>query len=243
VCESYRRAFPQIADKFVTITNGYDAEAFEVIPRPAALDDDICIAHVGELYAGRDPKAMCAAVVRLGAERDRPIKLDFYGRTGNLANEIAARGWSHVVRVHGHLPYREAIETMQRADILLLLDSAGRELGVPAKIEYIGAGRPILALAEPGGDTAWALRESRAVHRLVHPDDNPGIEKAISELTAHVEMERQLGARRPPATCSAGPQFTRAHAASQLAMLLDRVCGETSKVAGHATSIATIIAT
>ena len=38
---------------------------------------------------------------------------------------------------------------MVQADVLLLLDTPGRQAGVPAKLyEYIGAGRPILALAE-----------------------------------------------------------------------------------------------
>ena len=55
---------------------------------------------------------------------------------------------------------------MVGADVLLLLDSPGHRVGVPAKLyEFVGAGRPILALAEFDSDVAWVLRESEVPHR------------------------------------------------------------------------------
>jgi hypothetical protein len=105
---------------------------------------------------------------------------------------------------------------MASADILLLLDSPGRRIGVPAKLyEYLGSGRPILALAEPDGDTAWALRTSGAIHRIVAPDDCQGIERALREL---VEIAR---AGATAAVGDGARRFTREHLAGVLAGILD----------------------
>ena len=75
-----------------------------------------------------------------------------------------------------------------RADILLLIHTPGWRLGVPAKLyEYLGAGRPILALAEPDSDIAWVLRTSKVLHRIAPPRDVPAIRQALLELAAEVQ--------------------------------------------------------
>lgn len=88
--------------------------------------------------------------------------------------------------------------------------------GVPAKVyEYLGARRPILALAEPGSDTAWVLRESGALHRLVPPGDVPAIRRGLLELVDAIQHNQ-------PAPPSARLNcFTRQHSALLIARLLD----------------------
>ena len=54
------------------------------------------------------------------------------------------------------------------ADLLVLLDSPGRRIGVPAKLyEYIATRRPILAFAAEDSDTDLVLRGSGRPHRIV----------------------------------------------------------------------------
>jgi hypothetical protein len=101
--------------------------------------------------------------------------------------EILRRGLNTLVEVGGQVAYDEAIQAMKNSDVLLLFDTPGRRIGVPAKLyEYIGVGRPILALAERDGDVAWALRESGIAHRLASPSDPGQIKQALTELIGHL---------------------------------------------------------
>ena len=106
---------------------------------------------------------------------------------------------------------------MVQADVLLLLDTPGRRAGVPAKLyEYIGAGRPILALAELDSDVAWVLRESGVAHRIAPPLDAEAIRRALTELLQDPATARCGGQPR-----LVQPRFTREQLAGELAGLLD----------------------
>ena len=90
-------------------------------------------------------------------------------------------------------------------------------IGVPAKLyEYLGAGRPILATGEEGGDLAAVLSASGVPHALVQCQDPGRIGEAIKGLVSGVAS----GTLRP------GPeemrlQFSRRALAGKLAALLD----------------------
>ena len=107
---------------------------------------------------------------------------------------------------------------MQKADILLLVDSPGRRVGIPAKLfEYLGARRPILALADSHGDVGWALCASGVRHRIAAPADAAQIHQALSELIEESARHQSNG------TQATAEQFTRIHTAGQLAGLLDQL--------------------
>jgi hypothetical protein len=137
------------------------------------------------------------------------------------------------VAVDPQVGYGEAIQRMARADLLLLLDAPGRKQGVPAKLyEYLGARRPILALAEPDGDTAWTLRESGVLHRTALPNDPAAIERALQELVAAAAGGAPVASGRPVRA------FTRESLAGELAELLEmclaRAQGSCSPCPGEA---------
>jgi glycosyltransferase involved in cell wall biosynthesis len=222
-CAALQDAFPPHADKVVTLTNGFDPDAF---PRHGGRGHDgpLTLLHAGEVYAGRDPRPLLDALGNLRrrtAEADRPIRLHFLGQVTvnrcDLPVEVKRRGLDSSVTVERQVSYRESLARMAQADLLLLLDAPGRRIGVPAKVyEYLGAGRPILALAEPDGDTAWALRESGAVHRIVAPGDAFGIERALRELVRVVTRGEEPAPARERVAA-----FTREHLARSLAGILD----------------------
>src|SRR5262249_50079705 len=113
---------------------------------------------------------------------------------------------------------RDALERMKRADILLLLFTPRRRVGVPAKLfEYLGAGRPILALTEEDADVAWVLRASGVSHRIAPPLDAGRIKQALAELSREIAD----GKVTAPAT-EQSFQFTRERMARDLATVLDR---------------------
>ncbi len=223
-CARIQDAFPSTRDRMVTITNGYDPETFAgLADGDHAADEDraLVIVHPGQLYAGRDPRPLLDALRDLGtagAPGSRPIRFDLIGELGldllsfDLSDEIRTRHLEGVVRLVGQVPYIQSLQAMARADILLLLDGPGRKIGVPAKVyEYIGAGRPILALAEADGDLAWVLRESGAPYRIAPPGDVAAIKQALLELA-----DSPAGPR-PGVT-----RFTREVLTGELARHLDR---------------------
>lgn len=225
--EVIREAFPSARDRIIVITNGYDPEAF------AGLADDLAppdgplrILHPGQLYAGRDPRPLLDALRAIRAGKpagSRPILFDLIGhlegdeRAYDLEGEIRARGLEGVVTLSGQIPYARALKEMVRSDILMLLDSPGRTIGVPAKLyEYLGAGRPVLALGESESDLAWVLRESGILYRIVAPTDTAAIEQALGALIA--ELEAGCAVTTPGRRLA----FTRENTARQLADVLNR---------------------
>jgi glycosyltransferase involved in cell wall biosynthesis len=218
-----RQAFPEYAAKMASITNGYDPGSF--VPNAVApfSRGTLEITHLGEIYANRDPAPLLEAIRSLGPS-SRPkglsVRVRFVGRLETaqkrLEEAIQAGGLEDTVELCGQIPYSASLRAMVQADILLLLDSPGRKAGVPAKLyEYIGAGRPILALAESDGDVAWVLRESGILHRIAPPRDPDAIRKAILEL-----LDDPTAANLLSATVSSS-RFARDSLAAELADLLN----------------------
>ena len=237
-------AYPELAAKVAVITNGYDPECFaaaaaivhsgergalapclESLESPPPGAAAVTIVHPGQIYAGRDPRPFLDALRDWGrspGRAARPLRVRFLGQVErpdlDLRREAAARGLAATVAVVGQVGYAAALREMAQAEILLLLDSPGRRAGVPAKVyEYLGAGRPVLALAEPDGDLAWVLRASGTRHRIAPPGDPARIAQALAELVD-----------RPAADSAADPgggrgrlAFTRQATARRLAEVLE----------------------
>ena len=160
----WSRAYPGQASKMVTITNGFDPERFVPPADAGPPGARLRVLHAGELYSGRDPRPFLDVLAQLHAAGST-VEAEFLGRNTeqsyDFAAEVRQRGLDGVVQSPGQVPYDVSLGKMLRADILLLFQTPGYRLGVPAKLyEYLGAGRPILAVSEPDSDIAWALREN-----------------------------------------------------------------------------------
>jgi glycosyltransferase involved in cell wall biosynthesis len=218
----WAEAYPASAGKIVTITNGFDPERF-VAPPAHAVGKTVTILHAGELYYQRDPRPLLDALRQIrNLDAAFPVRLEFLGRQTaalfDFDQEIRSRNLGDAVRLVGQAPYAEALNRMMRADILLLVNSPDFRVGVPAKLyEYLGAGRPILALAELDSDVAWVLRESGVLHRIAPPRDLSAIKQALVELTRDV----QAGAQAVPDR-TALQHFTRERMAQKFAATLDQ---------------------
>lgn len=215
-CRLYQESYPEHARKIVTLTNGFD-------PRPRTMqslreDAAIRLLHAGEIYAGRDPQPLLKAIDAL--QKTRPYRLEILGR----CEKNALLSPPEFVAMLGQRSYQETLDTMDQADILVLFDSPGRKIGVPAKLyEYLGARRPILALAEPDGDVAHVLRESGVVHRIASPKDPDAIREALGELSEMIDEE--------PGDLRRLECFTRESLTRSLASRLDALTGKPTEVA------------
>jgi glycosyltransferase involved in cell wall biosynthesis len=220
-------AFPQHRVKMVSITNGFDPDSFSVLD-PAPRDPGaVSLVHPGEVYASRDPRPLLEAIRALKPgeiPEGRPLRVRFIGRQGPgapiLNDLIRESGLQDIVTFTGQVPYSRSLAEMVAADVLLLLDSAGRRAGVPAKLyEYLGAGRPVLALADPGGDVDWVLRESGTPYRIAPPLDASRIHDAL------VSLLREASAAPAANDGAAQSRFTRQAVTGELARLLDECVG------------------
>ncbi len=100
-----------------------------------------------------------------------------------MLDRVSAEPLSKVVRHDGYLSHRESVQAMIDADLLLLLTN--EEMHDPGMItgklfEYLGAGRPILALAMPG-EASRILEETKA-GVAVPPKEAPSIVNLLERL-------------------------------------------------------------
>ena len=88
------------------------------------------------------------------------------------------------------LPYRAALEEMIRADALLVLQASNCNEQIPAKLyEYLRAGRPIVALSDPLGDTASLLHEA-GVDTIARLDSIDGIAELLARFLDRAATRR-----------------------------------------------------
>ncbi len=152
--EGYLKAYPQYEYKITSITNGFDPERFEAVCCERRKDEPATILHAGEFYSGRDPRPFLDAIQQIEKEGNGSFRLQFLGRSTegvfDLEAEVQSRGLQSITDIGGHVPYEQALKSMTEASILLMVQSHHMGVGVPAKLyEYLGAGRPILALGDP----------------------------------------------------------------------------------------------
>jgi len=215
-------ALPHWAAKIHSIPNGYDPELFP--PSPPRLPGPVRILHAGQLYLGRDPRPILDALAGIPTGSVPPFRIEFVGRTdyapgADLSQEAQVRGLSETVVCHGQLSYRQTLDMMMNADVLLLMDTPKRRIGVPAKLyEYLGASKPVLATAESEGDLAAILKQSGLPHRIAPPNDPTAIRQALVELVRDVAK-----GTLPSVDDTLRRQFTREALAGRLAKLFQQI--------------------
>jgi glycosyltransferase involved in cell wall biosynthesis len=178
-----------IAQRFHVVPNGCDVADFDGLA-PRRSHDPFVLLHAGSLYGARDPSPLFRAVaeaVSNGAIDPHRFRIRLIGRIGvpgvDLPGLIRALGLETVVEVVSQVPRRMVLQEMLDASALLIVQPITR-VSVPAKLyEYLAAGRPILALAEPEGATAAVVAQSGA-GLAVSPADPPGIRRALAQLIA-----------------------------------------------------------
>jgi glycosyltransferase involved in cell wall biosynthesis len=217
-CAALQASYPAQREKMITITNGFDPSAFPRRKPPQGNGREFVLVHTGELYYGRDPRPFLDALRKLHSPT---LRVRFLGRATvgdlDLHAEIASRGLQHIVELGGQVTYDESLRAMAGADVLILFDSPGRRVGVPAKLyEYLGAGAAVLALTDATGDAAWVLRESGVLHRIASPKDTGQIHLALAELVDCLSEGQPVA---PKPECLAA--FTREAIGRQMAEELD----------------------
>jgi glycosyltransferase involved in cell wall biosynthesis len=208
--------YPQLVDRFMTITNGFDQ-----VPSSPPLGSgrfDLC--HFGTVYGGRAPINLLRAVDALASEgRLDPadFRLRFVGRwevesreCNALTDRLIARG---LVMREAPIPHEACLVEMQRAGALLVLQS-GFPLQIPAKIyEYLATGRPIAFIGDEGATASLIRRHGLGAASADEPS-------ATRHLLETLTSSGEQAAARPDRS-----QFHYRALTATLAACLDEAIG------------------
>lgn len=230
----FRDRYPGVDESRIhIIPNGFDEAAFASVPVSRVAigsTGTINLLHSGVLYPGpdRDPIPFLQAVRGLLNEsgqwrRQLRITLRATGHDEHFRPIVRSLGLEDVVFLAPMLPYREALAEMQSADTLLIFQGHTSNPAIPAKLyEYFRAGRPILALADAGGDTAALLRKE-GVGRVLQINDSA----AIAQGLAGFLLDLKAGVI-PVMSAERASCFERGARARDLAAVFDNVTQTTA---------------
>lgn len=233
----YADRYPEVPrHKFAVVANGYDEESFVSAEGLSPSDlrrtnpGQLVLLHSGVLYPSeRDPRCFYRAVAALlrGGELTRSglrVVLRATGHDEHHRRLIQENGLQDVVILAPALPYREALREMMDVDGLLVFQAANCNHQIPAKIyEYFRARRPILALTDPRGDTAAALREM-GFGSIAPLDDEEKIQRGLLDFLQSIRERRAH-----VASDEAIRLHSRRARSAELARILDEVDGAGEK--------------
>jgi glycosyltransferase involved in cell wall biosynthesis len=186
----------QLGANATTVPNGWDPERIpggETAEAPPKLLDPqrVSLVHAGRLeVVGRDPAPLVEALATLARERPETaarLELIFAGSFTERELKMLGRDVSPGrIVVAGHLPRPAALSLQRSADGLLLVTAGTRRHEVTGKLfEYLGSGRPILALAD-GTEAGRIVRDAHA--GVTVPAGDPAAARLALERFARGEI-------------------------------------------------------
>lgn len=201
----------------VYIPNGYDPENFpEFTPQPHVRFE---LAFSGSISAYTIPQTFLVGfkhfidTAQLSPEE---VRLNFVGAdlTGEFLVWIKENGLEEYLNWRGYVAHEEALATLQRADVLVYIVTAGVDATIiPSKtFEYLAAKKPVLAIGEKIEGMRILLEHAACRYCEFEAIDDI----ARSLLAFYAEFHRQA----LPAAPEQAETFSRAYQAAQLADLL-----------------------
>lgn len=227
--EMYRQRYPAApSDRFVLIGNGFDEDSFTgLVARERSVHGPPVLLHSGIVYPSeRNPTALFEALgVMSKAGRIEPGDFIIRFRAAvheTMLHDLSVRhGIQPFIDIQPAIPYRDALREMLEADALIVMQGSTCNEQIPAKLyEYLRAGRPILGLTDPIGDTALMLRELGYVH-LAPLESAQAIERLIPEF-----LDMLNAGTLPVLPPSQIDRHSRRALTGRLAALLDTVVDE-----------------
>jgi glycosyltransferase involved in cell wall biosynthesis len=225
--EEMAATFPEVAQRLITVMNGYDADPLP----PTEYPSTFTISYLGAIYAGRDPRPLFAGVAAAIRELEltpEQLRMRFAGdvqtyRRVPVIELAGAEGIENYLELHGRVPRGEALRLMAQSQVLVSLPWED-QISVPAKLfEYVRFQAWLLVFARRDSAVQRLLR-GRDVD-LVDAGDIPGITAAIRSRY----LQFRQGVR--PRPLSEDMELSREHQARILFAALDDVVDSASPAA------------
>lgn len=164
--------------KFVLIPNGYDPEVFANFKHRSHGGPKIVVTHLGTVYSASSPRYFLDALESLPEQIREAFEMRFVGRIA--ADERPLLESRHCsVRMVDFMPQNEALRYLEETDYLLLVMTDPASL-TGKLFEYLATGKPILAVATPGGEVDRVIAQTGAGW-CVDPNDRAGLERMIRQ--------------------------------------------------------------
>ena len=219
--DAFRGAYPEQADKLHVIRNGYDPD--DLPPAAPPPPGPFVLTYAGMFYGGRrDPGGLFRAIAALrdeGVATPERFRMDIVGDPDPVVlRMVDETGVAGLVRHTGRLPYAETMQRLAASSALcvITLRDDGSQGEMTTKLfEYIGVGRPILALAVPGSELGEVV-SSGGLGAVFSHGDAAGM---AAWLRGRMRDDAAAPALPPPEVLY---PFTRRAGAEELALRLDQ---------------------
>jgi len=224
--QELRQRFNIPESKLALVPNGFDEEDFLQISSPCHEMFEpgyLHLSHFGNVYPNHSGSFFpaLAELVKECPEFKERVRVHIIGSPDEVIQRYTSmNGLREITRLHPFIPHAEALQAMQASDGLLvfLADHDFCRLAISSKIyEYLRVGRPILAIAYPGG--LQQLIEQAQAGWVMPPEDRAAIKRALLQF-AKLHSSRQPLPSPAPEFVS---QFRWDRLAAQLASILDEV--------------------
>lgn len=182
----YERKYPGAVGQVSVLRHSFDPGAYRLHPVERVPGPSILLRSVGSLDRLRTPEGLLRGLALARARGlAHNLRVELVGpgvvrrQNEDLVSELGLNG---VVTLKGSVGYAESLHLMSTADVLVTIDAAiPGSIYLPSKIaDYVGTGRPILALTPRDGEVAGLLSDRRS---WVAPPDDP---EAVAEVLADV---------------------------------------------------------
>lgn len=176
ISPTFRQELEAIAKRKVhLITNGFDAADLPDFLRTPPDREVFHVVYTGIIDAIRNPIPFINAFKNAFAGKEKKVKLTFVGRVSEQVQQYVQEDpWLQLhVGFPGYLPHKEVFRYYQQASLLLLIltNTKNAKGNIPGKLfEYMATGRKIIALGDPGGDSAAIIQEANAGKVFRHED-------------------------------------------------------------------------
>lgn len=217
--------FGDLGGRLHLVTNGFDPDDFSAGAAPLA-PDRLTVMYVGTFDLPLQPPDTFLEALGLVLQREptAPRRLRFRILGGaDLESSRRIRAWMEkhgakgLVQIDPFVAHGEALEAMQTADALALSVADDSPWVLTSKVfEYLGSGRPILAVVPRGDCRDLLLRCGGAT--LARPGDPGPLANAILEAFARGRFETEL-----PRDDAAVSEYSHRRIAARLAAILDSI--------------------
>ncbi|MEO0900024.1 MAG: glycosyltransferase family 4 protein [Bacteroidota bacterium] len=205
------------------LPNGYDDKDFE--GEGEAVSPHFMISHIGTFEKDRSLDNLYKALGSLSEEFPtfkEDLRLQLAGKIApEVLEEMAEKGLEDNVVNLGYISHSQAIQAMQRSQILLILINQS-ERNAKGKLtgkifEYMASERPILIIGPEDGDAAEVMYDCEAGFAC----DFNNLEK----LTAHLREQYQLYKEKGviPSQTKGYEKYSRKNLTKTLAGLLESI--------------------
>lgn len=215
--EGIRQYFAKQSDARV-IYNCFEPEDYPAVTTTGKFS----VVYAGTLYSSRSPEPFFRGFMEF--VRQQKLTLDqaefvWVGGSADLdvAGMMEQTGITPYAKVVGFVRHAEALRRMKTASVLLAIQSPEDAIHVPGKLfEYIGAGRPILAMSRPC-ETADIITKNK-LGWVAEPEPAAVAEKLREAFNGADQISAE--------------KFSARETTRQLAALLDEVTGNRSDSPG-----------